>query len=209
MIYHVFNKSIKDFVIFNNHAEYSRMFELIKYYQVNKPVLNFAKFIKLRKKSALKQCVHISDEEKLVSIIAYCLMPTHVHLILEKLKDNGISTFIGNILNSYTRYFNKRHDRKGPLWESRTKKISVEDNNQFIHLTRYIHLNPVTAYIVDKPETWPYSSYQEYAGKIKKSDRICNFKHLIDMDTRTYIKFVGDGIKYQREMGKIKSEIFA
>ena len=66
------------------------------------------------------------------------------------------------LLNSYTRYFNEKIKRKGPLWEGRFKKVLVNSDEQLLHLTRYVHLNPVSAGIVEKPEDWPCSSYREY-----------------------------------------------
>jgi putative transposase len=79
-------------------------------------------------------------------------MPTHIHLVLRQLKDGGISKFMSNILNSYSRYFNIKHNRKGPLWEGRFRKVLVGSDEQLLHLTRYVHLNPVTACLVDKPK---------------------------------------------------------
>ncbi len=78
-------------------------------------------------------------------------MPTHIHLILKQLKEDGISAYMSKILNSYTCYFNRRTKRKGPLWESRFKRVEVTSDEQLLHLTRYIHLNPVTAHIVEEP----------------------------------------------------------
>ncbi|MFH1855789.1 MAG: transposase [Candidatus Omnitrophota bacterium] len=81
-VYHVFSKSIANFKIFNNEADYSRIVE---------------------------------DKEKAIEIIAYCLMPTHLHLMLKQLKDNAISDFMRKLLNSYSRYFNVKYKRKGTL----------------------------------------------------------------------------------------------
>jgi len=131
-------------------------------------------------------------------------MPTHFHLILKQLKKGGISTFIGNVLNSYSRYFNTKHKRGGPLWEGKFKNVSVETDEQLLHLTRYIHLNPTSAGLVKKPEEWPYSSYLEYLGKIKKINRICSYEDLIDISPLSYKNFVESRILYQRELAKIK-----
>lgn len=205
-IYHVFNKSIAGFKIFNIKSEFSRMIATIHYYQREKPSMKFSKFIKLAKfqKNKNDKSIPISDKEKLVEIIAYCLMPTHLHLILKQLKENGISSFMSNILNSYTRYFNTRHNRKGPLWEGRFKNVLVETDEQLFHLTRYVHLNPVTAYLINKPEEWPASSYQEYILKDIGKDRICKYDDILEIEPASYRKFVENMSSYQRELATIK-----
>src|SRR3990167_9648627 len=146
--YHLFTRSIADFVIFNNDNDFDRMQQLIKYYSIDNKI-KFSDFIAYRnvQKNGFNNTLNAisKNKEKLVQVIAYCLMPTHIHLILRQLTDKGISKYMSDFLNSYTKYFNTLHKRKGPLWESRFKNVLVETDNQLLHLTRYIHLNPVTA----------------------------------------------------------------
>lgn len=202
------NKSIERYVIFNNETEYVRMQRLIQYYRVEKPLTRFSYFVARQKDKnkfvAGKVC---QNNDKLVHVIAYCLMPTHIHLILQQLKDNGISIYMNRILNSYSRYFNTKHRRKGPLWTGRFKRVLVETDEQLIHLTRYVHLNPVTAYLVDKPEVWQFSSYHEYLMERLMKDKICEFKHILEINPSEYKKFVDDQISYQRELAAIKNLI--
>lgn len=205
-IYHVFNKSIAGFKILNNNSEFSRMMGTIRHYQREKPPVKFSQFIKSTrtKDNQPDETIPLAEKEKLVEIIAYCLMPTHLHLILNQLKEKGISTFMSNILNSYTRYFNTKINRKGPLWEGRFKNVLVETDEQLLHLTRYIHLNPVTAYLANKPEEWPASSYREYLLKVNDNDRICKYNDILDIEPTPYRKFVEDLVSYQRELATIK-----
>jgi putative transposase len=200
-VYHVFNKSIADFKIFNNDFEFLRMFAAIRYYQIEKPPLKFSKFVRKHKEN-LSNFLH--DKEKIVQIIAYCLMPTHIHLILKQLKENGISIFMSNILNSYARYFNVKYKRKGPLWEGRFKNVLVDSDEQLLHLTRYIHLNPVTNYLVNAPEEWLVSSYKEYLSKVEDNDKTCEYDDILNIDPSSYKEFVVDFISYERELSKIK-----
>lgn len=204
-VYHIFNKSIAEFKIFNSDSEFSRMLGVIRYYQREKPTIKFSRFINLSKakESNLNRDILLLDKEKLVDIIAYCLMPTHLHLILKQLKENGISIFMNNILNSYTRYFNIKHKRKGPLWEGRFKSVLIKTDEQLLHLTRYIHLNPVTAFLVDRPEEWSTSSYREYLLE-GNSGKICKYGEILDIEPNAYRKFVEDRVSYQRELAKIK-----
>jgi len=182
----------------------------IRYYQYGKQAVNLARFIKdaTSKNSLCNTEMMLPVGQKiLVNVIAYCLMPTHIHIVLEELADNSISVYINNILNSYTRYFNVKHNRKGPLWEGPSKKIPINTDEQLMHVTRYIHLNPVTAYIVNKPEEWPYSSYKEYISNRKSVTKICSYEHILDIRPDLYKKFVDDAIVYQRELAHIKDTI--
>jgi putative transposase len=206
-IYHIFTKSIAGFAIFKKRADYERMRGLLKYYQVENPPLKFSTFTGLKDKESYYQR-HFSGKDKLVEIIAYCLMPTHLHLVLKQLKTDGISNFMGNVLNSYTRYFNIKYERKGPLWESRFKNVGVSTDEQLLHLTRYIHLNPSTAKLVEEPEAWKFSSYREYIGQIRKEENVCHYSDHMEISRKDYRKFVCSRKDYQRELAGIKDLCF-
>lgn len=184
------------------------MINLIRYYQIENMALRFSWFLdsdKIKKDGFNKHFTYNSQgKESLIQIIAYSLMPTHIHLILTQLKEDGISTFMGNLLNSYSRYFNLKHKRKGPLWESRFENVLVETDEQLLHLTRYLHLNPVTAYLVDTPEDWPFSSYKEYLLEVHEYERICKYDGILDIKPNSYKEFTEDRISYQRELAGIK-----
>ena len=181
---------------------------MFKFYQIKERPSSFSVFDRtLRVKragfiSAFNSIVQ--DQESIVQIIAYCLMPTHIHLILKQVHDAGISSFMGNILNSYSRYFNTRHQRKGPLWESKFQNVRIESDEQLLHLTRYIHLNPVTAFLVDRPDDWEFSSYIEFISESPKQS-LTQFNDLMEIDPKNYRGFVQERANYQRELAKIKN----
>lgn len=203
-VYHIFSKSIAEFEIFRENKEFSRMKSVIWYYTIKNPPLQFSTFIEIKDKENFS-LRHLNPEERLVEIIAYCIMPTHLHLVLKQIKENGISIFMSNILNSYTRYFNIKTKRKGPLWESRFKNVEVNAEEQLLHLTRYIHLNPVTAHLIDKPQDWQHSSLNEFLGKIARKECICNYHELLEIRPEGYDEFVNSQIDYQRELAEIKN----
>ncbi|MBM2820277.1 MAG: hypothetical protein HW405_37 [Candidatus Berkelbacteria bacterium] len=206
-VYHIFNRSIAEYKIFNNGEEFYRMMDLLKYYQIRNEI-KFSDFIQLKQveKNGFDKFFDIisKDKEKTVQIIGYCLMPTHFHLIIKQLAEKGISSYIGSILNSYTHYFNARHKRKGPLWESKFKNVLVSKDEQLIHLTRYLHLNPTTALLVDKPEQWLFSSYNEYLSLSDSTSTLCQYSDILDIKPSEYKKIVNDRIAYQRDLAKIK-----
>jgi len=199
-LYHVCNKSIAGFKIFNHGKDYDRMMELISFYIVEKVPCRFSIYKTLKN-------VELDPSKRIVDIVAYCIMPTHIHFILKQNKDNGIEKFIGLISQSYSQYFNIRHERKGPLWEGRFKNVLIKDDEQLLHLTRYVHLNPVTAFLVNDPGDWIYSSYNEYIKSGSCIKRLCNFYDLLKIEPSSYKKFVLDQIDYQRQLAIIKEVV--
>jgi putative transposase len=205
--YHIYTKSIAEYKIFNSVEEYQRGFETMNFYRAENPPCRFSSWFspscrpEVRRPEVQKEKGRLGQ---LARIIAYCFMPTHLHLILQQLKEDGISRLMSLMLNSYSSYFNRKHNRKGPLWESRFKVVVVKNDEQLLHLTRYIHLNPVTSRLVNKPEEWVYSSHREYLGLVKEEQKICDFSGCLEVDPLRYQRFVCDRIDYQRKLAKIK-----
>ncbi len=203
-IYHVFTRSIAEFHIFRNNNDYLRMQNALFFYTAVKTPFKLSVFMNLAPEKKTITTAELKDSPKVVKLLTYCLMPTHVHLVVQQLKENGISKYMNLVLKSYTKYFNLKYKRMGPLWEGRFKNVHVETEEQFLHLTRYIHLNPVTAFLVDEASEWIYSSYAEYVNTKKGDKKICDFIDYFNMDANVYKVFVRDGISYQRELKQIK-----
>lgn len=100
-------------------------------------------------------------------IHAYCLMNNHYHLLLETPSGN-LSEIMRHINGAYTNYFNAKRKRAGHLFQGRYKAILIEADEYAKELSRYIHLNPVRAGIIEKPEEYSWSSYSSYIGKRNK-----------------------------------------
>jgi putative transposase len=96
-------------------------------------------------------------------IIAYCLMPNHYHLLLCPTLDS-LSRQLQLFTLSYTKAINKRYNRVGSLFQGRFKGAYIDHDGYLLHLSRYIHLNPVTAGLVKRAEDWEFSSYREFIG---------------------------------------------
>jgi len=96
-----------------------------------------------------------------VVIHAYVLMSNHYHLLLETPEKN-LSRVMHHINGSYTTYTNIKRKRSGHLFQGRYKAIVVEKDSYLLELSRYLHLNPVRAKVVTRPEEYPHSSYRHY-----------------------------------------------
>lgn len=205
-IYHVLNRGVASQPVFLHKKDYQRALETIFYYQ--NPSLSYSHFLRLPNNQKVKLLETLKDKTKfLVEIIALCLLPNHFHFLLKQLKDDGISFFMSNFANSYTRYFNIKNERIGSLFQGKFKAIRIETDEQLFHVSRYIHLNPHTSYVVKtlkELEAYPYSSFPEYLGNSKtdffqKEIILDQFK-----DSASYKKFVFDQADYQRKLNQIK-----
>jgi len=97
---------------------------------------------------------------------SYVLMTNHYHLLIETPKAN-LAKVMHAINGSYTGYVNRKRRRSGHLFQGRYKAILIDRDRYLLELSRYVHLNPLRAEAVAKPEDYPYSSYRSYVSKEK------------------------------------------
>ncbi|MGH4120753.1 transposase [Clostridium sp.] len=100
-------------------------------------------------------------------IISYCLMTNHVHIQIEA-KTKPVYFYIGRINTFYAKNFNKKYDFIGHLFQARYNAEIIERDGYFLEVSRYIHLNPLKAKMVEKPEDYKWSSYGMYIGDRKE-----------------------------------------
>lgn len=205
-IYHVFNRGVDKRVVFTSKRDYQHAIDSINYYQFATVPFRFSQYLLLQveeRSRMFTQIIHNAKKE--VSILAYCLMPNHFHLILKQERDQGISRFVANFSNSYTKYFNARHDRNGALFQGPFKATHPDTDEEVIHLTRYLHLNPVTAYLIDptKLENYPWSSFPEYMSLTDKQICDTSFVKSIFSTAEKYKQFVLDQVDYAKELAQI------
>ena len=99
------------------------------------------------------------------SLISYCLMPNHFHLLIKQNSDIPISKLISKLCTSYSMFFNKKYARVGHVFQDQFKQVHVDDNKYLVWLTAYIHQNPKTAGIIADSTKYKWSSFADYLGK--------------------------------------------
>jgi putative transposase len=99
-----------------------------------------------------------------MGLAAYCLMPTHYHLLLHSPEGN-LSRFMRHVNGIYTQRFNRAHGYDGPLFRGRYKAVLIEADQYLLQLLRYIHRNPLKAGVVKRLEAYPWSSHKGYLSK--------------------------------------------
>lgn len=100
-----------------------------------------------------------------VAVNAYVLLDNHFHMLLTPPSEEAMSLMMQSVGRSYVRYFNKRHNRSGTLWEGRYKSSLVDSEAYLLTCMAYIDLNPVRAGLVELPEHFNWSSYRHLMGQ--------------------------------------------
>ena len=153
-------------------------------------------------------------QEKNVDLLSYCLLSNHVHLLVETPEGN-LSKMMQAFQTSYTVYLNKRHGRTGHVFEQRYKARVVDKDNYLLQVSRYIHLNPVSSRIVERPQDFRWSSYGSYLkGKgltgLKTESVLANFNGSRSRQLRQYRDYVeGVGSEKSRNPApEVSKQIF-
>jgi REP element-mobilizing transposase RayT len=116
-----------------------------------------------RDRFRLYDILHKSYERFRYRIVAFCLMSTHIHLAVQ-VGEVPLSRIIQNVAQRYTQWFNWRHRKCGHLFQGRYKAILVDADSYLSELAAYLHLNPVRAGVVQRPEQYLWSSHRAYLG---------------------------------------------
>ncbi|KKS97627.1 MAG: hypothetical protein UV73_C0007G0070 [Candidatus Gottesmanbacteria bacterium GW2011_GWA2_43_14] len=206
-IYHVFNRGIDRRPTFTSKREYERALLALELYQYLNPPFSLSKILSLERQKRQKILKDLKKDRKMIQIYCYCLMPNHFHFLLEQEFDNGISKFLSNFQNSYTRFFNSLNKKDGAIFLNQFKAIRIETENQFIHVSRYIHLNPYTSYLIKRisdVESYPWSSFQSYL--LKSNNNIVNTTKILSFfkDSEKYKEFILNQADYQRGLKRIE-----
>lgn len=204
--YHVFNRGVERRQLFLNNKEYQRFVDLIDYYRFENVPMSFSHYVNLPKDQHISVLEKLHKSPAAIDILAYCLMPNHFHLITTQKSDHGITRTLANVSNGYAKYFNKKHKRVGPLYQGAFRAIRIETEDQLVHISRYIHINPVVSGIIAESqlETYPWSSLPEYLGTSSRAITSTEYV-MADFSTQSnYKKFIHDQISYAKELEKIK-----
>ncbi|MFH1575789.1 MAG: transposase [Candidatus Nealsonbacteria bacterium] len=153
----------------------------------------------------------------LVEILAFCLMPNHIHLLVKQSQEGGISKFMRKIGAGYGGYYNKKYKRSGHLFQGRYRIVRIKDDKQLITIFVYIHTNPVAILVsnwkekgingrelqkvIEFLENYRWSSYPDYLGK----------KNFPSLTSREFLlkeiggikegqRFVNDWLQFKKEL---------
>jgi len=186
--YHVYARRASKEPLFVDENDYLYFINLFQRYLSKEPTLDSSN-------------VAYRKHDESIELLAYCLMSNHFHLFIYQEDAESMARFMKSVMTSYSMYFNKRHNRTGPLFESRYKASRIDNEAYLLHISRYVHLNPRYW------QRYPYSSVQYYISSTEppswlKTKRINDLftspamykQFLTDYEDK---KLMIDEIKYQ------------
>ncbi len=165
--YHLYNRGVEKRIIFLDNQDYSVFLSYLKEYLIPKnekelwDIISDAKISWVEKEKAIK-ILRLNNFSKEITLLAYCLMPNHFHFFVKQKNSDSIDKFMNSLCTRYTMYFNKKYKRVGSLYQGVYRAVLVSSEEQFLHLSRYIHkqaLSPQGDALRNQP-----SSYEDYLG---------------------------------------------
>lgn len=220
--YHIILRALDDNLIFKNKDDYYRgIFSIYEFNNVKPTTIQkrreerarFKKICRLGGGRASTNASFVDVRDKLVSVLTFCFMPNHIHLLLRQIKENGITKFMSKIGTGYAGYFNRKYNRKGYVFQNRFLDVPIKNDEQLKTVFVYTHTNPTSLVepgwkekgienpkkVIEFLEKYKWSSYSDYINKI-------NFPSVTEREFLSEIMggeqgckdFVEDWIKYKK-----------
>lgn len=204
--YHIYNRGVARQPTYSFKKDYERFLLCLSYYRFANLPCKLSRLLQLAKDERDQLWLNLEEaDEKVIEIVAFVLMPNHFHLLLKQLKDGGISKFMKQVSDSYTRYVNTKYERVGPIFQGAFKAVRVSSDEQLLHLSRYIHINPLVSFVVKDADflTYPWSSLPSF---LNNDIHLVNPKIILDQFSKSegYLKFVLNQAEYAQQLEMIK-----
>jgi putative transposase len=198
--YHIFNRGVGKMDIFRDEKDF--LFFLLLLKENLHP--EKAPFSLSRREPSRGGYVRELLPENSFELVCYCLMPNHFHLVIRQMGDISISKLILKVCTSYSKYFNKKYNRVGGLFQGPFKAVHIDTDEYLLWLSCYIHQNPHTAGLVKNLKDWKWGSYPDYIGARQGS--LCKKDVVLERfkNARDYEKFVDSGFDIIKSKEELK-----
>lgn len=192
-IHHVFNRGVAKQDIAFDDTDFTRFIERLSFYQQQELPEKF---------SRIDYSLNERQDPLLFDVLNYCIMPNHFHLLVRSVSDQGVSTGISRLSNSYTKYFNTRYERVGPVFQGPFKSVLVTSDEQLLHVFRYIALNPFTSSLEQHIGSYPWNGYREY---MQDQTLLCETSTICELlgssnSIRSFVSNYGEFMRTSRTM---------
>lgn len=187
--YHLYNRGNNKQVIFQDEKDYAKFLSLLKRHLDLEPHFDKQK----------REYPHLRNQ---ISLLSYCLMPNHFHLLVLNKEQRGIELLMRSVSTSYVAYYNKKYQRVGPLFQGRYKASIIDTEPYVQHISRYIHRNP--------PD---YHEYKFSSLKALLEDWEMNwldkmeFWNIFEGTPKEYLEFVDDYEDYKDTLDEIEFDL--
>ncbi len=215
-IYHIVLRAIESLKLFRDEKDYFRMIHDLFEFNDDDPVLSSFRNKIIKARNVLATVTERKKRKMLVEILAFCLMPNHIHLLVRQLREGGISKFMRKIGAGYGLYYNQKYERKGHLFDGRYRIVHIENQEQLKTVFVYIHTNPVAIIFPNwkekginnlknaikfLEEKYRWSSYPDYLEK-KNFPSLTSREFLIKVmgGVRGCQEFVNGWLQFKKEL---------
>ncbi|MFO0971171.1 MAG: transposase [Candidatus Saccharimonadales bacterium] len=187
--YHVYSRGVAKQDVFQNREDYLIFLSLFERYLSKKPKISPAR----------TTYPHYAPR---LNLIAYCLMPNHIHLLVYQKDRAALTEFMRSLMTSYSMYFNKKYNRVGPVFQSRYRASHIDHQSYLEHITRYIHLNPKNW------RNYEFSSINNYRhNRSPEWLNISPVMKIFNSSTKEYLQFVSDYESMKTTLDELKWEL--
>ncbi len=184
--YHIYNRGVERRIIFLDQQDYAVFLNYLKEYLLPKDEKSLREQLSnpntsYKEKAKIIKQLRLNNFYEEITLLAYCLMPNHFHFFIKQKNSQSIDKFMRSFCTRYSMYFNRKYKRVGALYQDIYKAVSIETEEQFIYLSKYIHKQ---AFVHKSPKLLQQSqqsasqgptlqgweqpcSYLEYLGKRK------------------------------------------
>ena len=169
--YHIYNRGVEKRLIFKDQQDYAVFLNYLKEYLLPKDEENLRKQFfnpnaTYKEKDKVTKLLRLNNFYGEITLFAYCLMPNHFHFFIKQKGSLSIDKFMQSLATRYTMYFNRKYKRVGFLYQDTYKAVLIENEQQFIYLSKYIHKQSIQQGRTLRSWNQP-SSYSEYLGDRK------------------------------------------
>jgi len=192
-IYHLVVKGINGNEIFKDIDDHYRgVFSIYEFNNAKQVTIRQRRKERMRFKEEMKKITQefqkvsvdrnplsVDFRDKLVEVLAFCIMPNHLHLLLRQLKEGGIIKFMLKLGAGYGGYFNRKYNHEGHVFQKRFTAVHIKNEEQLKTVFVYIHTNPISLIepkwkeigiknpekCIQFLEEYRWSSYLDYIGK--------------------------------------------
>lgn len=189
--YHLYNRGTEKRIIFLDRQDYNVFLRYLDEYLLPRDEKKLAEklsnpTLSPREKEEILKLLRLNNFHDEITVLAYCLMPNHFHFFVKQKSAGAIDKFMNSLGTRYTMYFNKKYKRVGSLYQGVYKAVLIHNEEQFLHLSRYIHQQAI-----------PHQpcSYQNYLSKIKT-------EWVYPQEILNYFSKTNPNLSYQAFMGK-------
>lgn len=142
--YHIYNRGVEKRIIFLDKQDYSVFLSYLKSYLLPKDKKELYERLSDQNissgaKDKILKLLRLNNFHKEITLLAYCLMPNHFHFFVKQKNIESIDRFMNSLGTRYTMYFNRKYKRVGSLYQGVYKAVLIMSDEQFLHLSRYIH----------------------------------------------------------------------